>query len=468
LFLPGIKGHWVEKHLRQVVLLTFGLSYLLSALTGYKPFFYTCAFFLVVVAIQTIPLANRINQTVSLVLFSLGGYLLYTGQCPPGEWITALGANAGTVAMFLALPFFSFPLAFDEYQEAMRFFSERKISSVFHLSSLSALTTYFFSCFLNIGAFPIVYDLFKGTRNFEKIERRLVNSIIRANTAGIFWAPSYLAVSVVLTSLNLRWVQILPLGLGLSFLYLLITVAVAYLRYRFHSVPVLQQPLSGESDDLKQPLNLQQSKTKLVKLALAYLSMLVFIGLVNTFTSYSMLVIIIITSLIYPLLWAVLEQKLPLYRRQLNQYYRVKLLSINNEAPIFASVGFFSKSLEISGMDRIVPSLLYLNQMRAPLLAIYTLMFIMAALSMVGVHPLVITTAIATTITPASLGISIRAYVFVLLTGYGLAVAVSPFSGMGLTIANIRQKNAWDAPLHNLPFSVPVALVLAALIQYIP
>lgn len=449
----------VKNHLLQVTLLAFGGTYLVSALTSIQFFFTASAVFLVFAVLQVIPLAGRSNKIVALILFTLGGFFLASSNVSLQQWISAIASNSGLVVLFLALPLFSFPLSYEDYQPVIKGFSERYVRNNYQFANISAIITYFFSCLLNLGAFSLSYNLFRDTKAFAEAEKTLMVSVMRANTAALFWSPNYIAAAVVLNSLELPWIRIVPYGILLSFIVMLMNWFTTLLNFKRKP-----QYFSLDTNQSKEALD----KSKLFSLLGTFISLMLMVGLLNIFTQIKILVIIPIVALIHPILLGILKNKLPLYTQQLKGYYQFKLANLKNEIVIFAAVGFFGKSLEITGFGAFVPSLLQIDKIHNPTIAIMMLMSLMGVASAFGIHPAVTITAIAATIGHNDLGISLNSYAFVLLAGYGLSVSVSPFSAMSLVLSGIRKRSPWEGPRENFLFSITMAIIFAIILPFIP
>lgn len=447
----------VVKSLRQIMLLSFGLLYLAAYFTGSNILFSFSALLLVIVVCFTLPLASKANRNVSLALFILGALLLYTKNAPWQEWLTAVGANGGLVLIFLALPFLTFPLHYDNYELVLKNFSLKYITNAVKFGNLAAFLGFFLSSVLNMGALPIVYNLLKKSGESLQAENVLLSSITRANTAGAFWSPNYVCVAVILHSLKLPWLTtIFPYGLLLSLLVIL---------SNWFSLIIRPKPLPTQLFPANQLKEIYIDKKKLGKLAGIFLSLIIITAVLNVITTWNILIIVPVVALFYPLLLALLESKLTNYLEQLHCYYFDTLLSIKNELVIFAAAGFFGKSLEISGMGRVIPKVLRIEQFNQPSFAILLIMLVVAFLAIIGFHPVVTTSAIAASISAGSLGISSHAYAFALLAAYGLAALVSPFSGMSLVMAGLTKRSSWEVSLGlNKLYAIGMAVILALII----
>lgn len=444
----------------QITLITFSISYLLAEFTNSFFFSSLTAFLLVFIVIQTFPKARKTNKRISFILFLLGSIFLIRTNSSYADWIKAISSNGGLVVLFIVLPFLSFPLYFENYEKCLRNFSLKHICSVTRFGNLSASLTYFLSALLNVGSFPIVYSLFDKTIEFREKDKTLWLSMMRGNTAAIFWSPNFVAVAVILHYLELPWISILPLGISLSILVMISNWLTLYMRVKKNNIKI-----SEHIEDFKLS---KDDKRGLLKLSGIFIVLISMIGFFNIFTSLKLLVIVPIVALIYPISLAIVQKKVKSYKKQLKVYFSHSLLGIKNEVLIFAAAGFFGKSLELTGIGKLIPSLLNLNNIHQPFLAIMAIMLFMGTLAIVGIHPVVTSTAIATSMTAGMLGLSLYGYAFTLLASYGLSVLVSPFSGMTLVMSGLTKHSSWElGPKMNIIYCVGMSLIFAILIPFI-
>ncbi|SMB81756.1 hypothetical protein SAMN00017405_2171 [Desulfonispora thiosulfatigenes DSM 11270] len=448
------------KNQRQIILIAFSIFYLLSEFTNIIYFSILTAICLLIIIVQNMPLVGKTNQKISLVLFFFGIMFLIKTNSSIGEWITAISSNSGLVVLFIVLPFLSFPLYFEDYEKSLRQFSLKHINNVIQFGNLSGFLTYFLSALLNVGSFPIVYNLFDKTVDFTDKDRTLWLSMMRGNTAAIFWSPNFVAVAVILHYLELPWLTILPMGFLLSLITMFSNWVTMYVRAKLNEEQY-------ERKEIPYDLTPEDNK-KLFKLTRTFLILILLIGFFNIFTTLKLLVIVPIVALIYPLLLAILQKSFSSYIKQLKNYYTKSLLNIKNEIIIFAAAGFFGKSLEISGVGEIIPSLIKLDSIHQPFLVILAIIILMGALSIIGIHPIVTSTALATTIGAETLGISVYAYAFTLLASYGLSVLISPFSGMNLVMSGLTKHSSWElGPRLNIIYCLGMGIIFAIIIPFI-
>lgn len=452
---------FLRENLRQWILLTFAGFYLLSFFTGSGLLVNIDTYLLIIILAMSLPGAKPVNKTLVLLLFALSIIILYKSNMPVDRWIYALGANCGLVAIFLALPFLQFPLRYDDYQTSLLSLSERFVRSTTHFGLVAILLNYVLSVFLNVGGISIVNGLLAQNKERYHAESVLCQSLTRGNAAAAIWSPNFVSVAIVLFYTNTRWIDILAWGFVLSLIILLVNWLNLRIRFGSNALPAkIQSP--GAAGPAK--LNLR----KLGKLSVIFLSLIMLVIFFNLVTSWGILIIIQLAAIIYPLFWALAQRKMPEYRQEIKKYYHYSLLNIKNEVLIFAAAGFFGKTLEITGAGQTLSALLHLENVHQPYLAVPALIGLMCLLALVGVHPFVSSTTIATSLTPSALGLSHPAFTFTLLTGFSLAVIFSPFSGTNLIVSGLTNTNPWKTgPRYNLVFVLEIVVIYALVIPFI-
>ena len=450
----------VKDRLIQVTMLCFGLFYLVTALNPFPFFRIATAFLLVAIICQSMPAAKTLNRYIAAVLFALGGILLMQNNASAGEWVTAVIANSGLVMLFIVLPLLSFPLAYDDYDVALRNLSRRYIYNELRVGGIYGLLTMFLGSFLNMGVIPIVFDLFHKSPQLPGTEKTLFLSIVRGMSAAIYWAPNYIAMAIVLSYLDIKWIDVLPMGIVFSLVMLLLHWLT--IRLKFHPEGAAVTGSLAEQATGEIPLD------KTVKLTLSFLGLIVLTALANILTDLPILVIIPILALTYPIVLAAILGKIGVYRSELRSYLS-GLGDVNDQVIIFAAAGFFGKVLEISGAGQKIPVLLRFDIMPNPSLAILVIILLAVLFALFGVHGIVTITALAASVSPADLGISLQAYAFTLLAAYSMAVLVSPFSGTNLVLAGLSKKTSWELGIGgNWLFCMIMTIFFVLIIPFIP
>ncbi len=123
------------------------------------------------------------------------------------------------------------------------------------------------------------------------------------------------------------------------------------------------------------------------------------------------------------------------------------------------AAGFFSGSIGATGFG-VVPVLLELIPLPISLsFSVFTVALITVT-SMVGLHPIVLVTILATGIDPAVVQISPNYFAVLLLGSWGLSNTVSPASAVNNLLAGLFKKPVFEFALPNYKFAACMAVVL--------
>ncbi|MBZ4655152.1 MAG: hypothetical protein JG781_2509 [Peptococcaceae bacterium] len=450
-------ARFLQTHGRQLLHLAFLGIYLASVITKISVLNVMLAIFLLLLVGQAVFGASSSNQKVAMALFTLGGASLAFAGAPVTDWLTALTFNAGLVALFVALPLFSFLLYYEDYQQAITDFFQKYVRGKSGFNILTAWLSFILGAILNLAGIHMLYHLLeKNAGDFEN-RTGFYQALVRGNLAGVFWAPNFMSVAVVLQYVHISWLKIAPLGVLLSVIMLVFISLLFIIGNRRNQTKAFTQP---------EPLEF--SWKPLFHLLLVYVGLIFTVSLFNIFTPYKILTIVPLVALIYPLLLALIQNKMDIYLKQLDNYYHCSLLKLKNEVLLFASVGFFGKALDITGIGAEVSHYIPLEQVSLPALAVFMVLSGMGILSMVGIHPVVSISALAATIGYNTLGVSPQAYAYTLLLGYAIAVMVSPFSGMSLVMSGLTGENPWNAvPRLNILFALAATFLYSVILPFI-
>jgi len=142
----------------------------------------------------------------------------------------------------------------------------------------------------------------------------------------------------------------------------------------------------------------------LLQLFTIYIGLISFVAVLNWKTSLPILAIISLVAVIYPFLVSLLMRQVASYLKDWSLYFQKKLPAIINQVVLFASVGFFGKAVEISGLgDRLI-GMLHLEAWASPFLLTAGIAFTMVLLSLIGIHPIVCMITLATTFKAGTTG----------------------------------------------------------------
>lgn len=454
-------------NIRSLLYLAVLTSYLCWAVTGLLLAQVSFAVLLVLLVIQAVPGSAGKNRNLSLGLIGIGGGLLIYSGASWQKWLASITDNGGLVVLFIILPLLSFLLEYEDYQSSLVRFFQKHIRSAAKFNILISCLGYFLTAIINIASVQLLYDLMNKNAEQYGAREDFYRALVRGNSGPIFWAPNYVCVGIVLTYTNLPWLAIVPFGLPLSCFYMLL-VFLSFLLPSFLKKP--ETPVINEISAAAETQTDQGAPNgvSLWDLLIVYLGLIITIAVLSSLTGLKILVVLPIAGLTYPLLVAALKRKMPDYRRQFGDYFYNKLPALKNEIILFAAVGFFGKALIVTGIGNWLTTVIDFKDIPYPSIAILAILLFITIMSFVGVHPYISMAALASSLSPADLGISTLAFAYALLLSDMTGALISPFSGTSLIMSGITGVSPLNiVPKLNYFFVLFVILVFSVLLAWI-
>jgi hypothetical protein len=196
-------------------------------------------------------------------------------------------------------------------------------------------------------------------------------------------------------------------------------------------------PAEGESAAAaEEPLEAAAVDTKKI----AELVVIILFILISTLgvyysSTFGMSTAICLVSIVVPFIWLAFLRKLDKAKESFGYYFHELLPKLKGEILLMISAGFFGFAFVNSSYSHVVPD--FFNQLAGDhaFTFIFILSFIMIFIPVLGVHPFVMTSIFAATLTHGNIPISPLVLAFVILCSWGLALVLSPFSTATLVIA---------------------------------
>lgn len=443
------------KHLKNISILVFAILYLFNYFLQSSTVLLITGLLLLVINIFLLPGMPKATRRVSAALYLSGGVLLVIYGKTPLYWLEAVLTNAGLATLFIFLPLISLPFFYENYQEELKNLAQHYMASIFPFCLLTFFATHLLGVIILLGAPSIIYQILGPNARYYNAERPFLASLMQGMMASGFWSPVWTSILVISHYLDISWLQIVPYGLFFAFLSLCLTIAWLYLEMRRHP----------DSYQVPQPDPTATVNWKYIYtiIILAFSFILAIISL-DLLTTWKIVTIIPVVAWTLPLLIALFQRKTGKYLAGMRNYYHKGLSSVRNEVVLFTSAGFLGKSLEAAGIGSLLPHILppWLNSY--PLVSILLIMAVMVLLSLVGLHPIISGTALASAINPLTLGLPVFIFALTLLCGWAICILVSPFSGNNLVLSGIASRPPWSISLGINGCYGMATLVLMALV----
>lgn len=389
--------------------------------------------------------------------FVAGGVLLMLLQKADAlYWFESASINVTLVTLFVFAPLFGIPVRLPAYVEALKRFYQANVRSKTALFAGTQLLTQIMGAFINVGSIPVVYHLTFVKPQPGIMTRLLVNAMNRGFGGAILWSPYFAAMTIVTSSLSLYWSSLLPYVLGLALLSVLVSWAVDF-RWLRESRNEEEETASSERE--RPDANRERAGFP-AGLGMYLLLAIAAVLLLERLIDLPMVLITCMAAVLFPLAWCLGKGAMATYRQGLTNHFTVTLPALQKEIALFLAAGFFSGSISATGFGASVPALLDAVPLPISLSFSIAAIALIAATSLIGIHPIVPVTVLATGIDPSAVHISPVYFGVLLLGGWGLSNPISPVSAVNNLLAGILQKSVVELARPNYKYAAVMAVIL--------
>lgn len=446
-------------NLKRNTIILFAILHLANYFINIAFLFYICCGLLVYIFVFAMGVLPKVTRRISLALLLLGICLMIWKRMPFEAWLLCIDKNGNLVTLFILVPMMFLPFSYNDYQKELKHVAQAYMQSLLPFCMLTFSVVHIFGVVISVGAVNLVFELFKNNAKLYDAEKTFMASLLRGYCSSGFWSPAWASILVVTTQLKIPWIQFIPWGIGFFLISLALdTIAVWFKMRRNPDKYPRLETREQVVVDWKQIFIL-------IGLATALISI---IAVISKITPWDLMVIIPLVAIVFPIVVALIQNKMPNYKLGMKEYYDKSVLKVISQVALFTAAGFLSKALEFSGVGAMIPQLLPTWMSQYPVILIGSIMLLMIVPSLVGLHPVAIGTALVATIVPASIGLTDMAFALTIIVGWALAILISPFSATSLIAGGLLNSSPWDISLglngrfgffNVLFFSIIIALI---------
>lgn len=374
------------------------------------------------------------NRIVSAILFAAATIMLFLSGADITVYLKGIGKNSGLLVLFILVPVLGIPFRYDKYQDALQEFYDRRIKTRSGFYLFSSFLSHFLGSLINVASLPIIKEITVASED-KRNRNLLMKAVIRGNTVGLLWSPSFLSIALIVDMMNLSWNEIFPIGFSLAVIIILTGWGLEFMKEgsSFSSSLIRK----GSSNSQQGPSGYL---LELIAVSAVFFSAVI---LLNQKTPYTVLTIVPILSIVFPLLWAAVFKRMHFYTTNVREYFSRKLLESKNQLVLFGIAGYLGVAIQNTSFSGYIVKLFDNNLLTGQFFGGFFLVLVISASAMVGLHPLVSVTTLISALTPPPAGLDPLFIAMCLLVGYTAAVIISPFSATVLITSGLYD---------NLPF----------------
>ncbi|MHB8156228.1 MAG: transporter permease [Desulfocucumaceae bacterium] len=408
----------------------------------------------VLAVLVSIPFVGRSSRLVCMTLFIIGAYLLYKSGSGWYFWVEAIGRNTSLLMLMISVPLMGVPLKYGGYIDTLDSLAMKYMKSPSQMYWIPALFSHILGVFMNLGAVTLTHQITSRgkMKNYPGV---LAKSISRGFGSALFWSPNMIATALVLGYLKVPWEDYVRLGIAFA----VIALTAGYVA-NFFVKGALEENSEGASGESSPHV----ARNKLIQLLVAGSAFLSLVIYIETGTAMSVIAIIPIIALIFPVLWLLLLGAKEYIREGYGDYFKSRINRYDGEVVLFSVAGFFAAALAQSGWAEKICSYLMHFSGSSLVSVAFTILLTVVLTSMAGLHPMVSVSAFATSLDTAAMGINPVFLVLILIGGWSLGATVSPMAGTTLVVGSLTGKSPVEVGFGNIIYAF---LVSAAIIIFL-
>ncbi|QKS71277.1 hypothetical protein FLK61_31705 [Paenalkalicoccus suaedae] len=393
------------------------------------------------------------TKMIVTVLLAIGFYVFMIERASISTILLAFGTNATILSLFLLIPLVGTYMSSTGFLHALKenvVAYEAKHGNKPYKMSYGLMMSIAF--ILNFGTIAIVKQIadesFRGYR-----EKKLTLHIMRGFAFCMLWSPYFVNVGLVLTLFYVSWFDIAVYGLGFAFVYACLSALFLPL-VAFKDDPVIEK-LAAPS------ISKASSIRPLVQFSLIFVLL--------SFTMYyaldaTMLAVVSLLAIFMPIVYSIFRRDTKIYTADAITQMSGAFTRLKNELGIFIAAGFFGTALALTSVGDYLSTMLVNVANGSIFIVIVSVMIVTVALSMIGVHPIIVIIGLSSSLHPDTFGVTPVFVAMLLLLSWTLATQVSPFSGQMLMSARLIKTPALQLSKQNALFIATCFICFAGIL----
>ena len=444
---------------RSVITLCFAVCYIINVFLHAPLLDDVNVVLMVTVLVMSIFVSTGSSRLIGIVLIVISVGLLLYAQAPIEEWVRALRKNADLIVMFILIPLIGIPVQHGGYNESLRSLFARYANSEGRYYSLVSGMAAVAGALISIAAVPLTFEMSRESR-LGANKRLLGTALARGFVTCMIWAPTSATIALVVSVTSAEWVSFAPCAIVCALVAEGVGILMTVLSRRVGGKASAMDDGASASQDVPGSID----KAKVAELAVFSVLLIVFIALVSQLFGLSAIIVVAMSSLVWPFVWMLVIRRFSLYRKELkNAYFEKKLPGAKNQIVLFAGAGMLAQSIGYSGIGDVIAQALVLTTGQSVLLLTTAIVIIVLLTCAAGIHPIVATAVIGGAIDPALCGISVAYLALVLSMSWALGNTICPASANVIAVADMVQASPMEASLKwNGSYAVITAALLIA------
>lgn len=405
-----------------------------------------------IVIVMSFVASTGSSRVIGVLLISLSIVLLAYAQAPLDVWKQALRENAYLIVMFITIPLLGIPVQHGGYGESLSEVFVRYANTGSRFYALVSLMSAFVGVLISIAAVPLTYEVSRASE-FSEDGNLVSTALSRGFITCMIWAPTSATIALVVQVTGVDWMRFFPYALACA----LIAGAVGFLM-TFRR----EGPAGARSSRAAEGGGGNVDVSKVVELCAFAVLLIASIAVVSQVSGLSIIIVVALASLAFPLAWMAMIKRLPIYVREFKgTYVRSKLPQTKNQILLFAGAGMFANSVGYSHVGEALAGILLQATGHYTVLLTLAIIAVTLATSAVGIHPIAVVAVVGGVIAASDCGMTPTYLALVLSISWALGNVVCPASANVIAVSDMVGQSPVRVGLRwNLPYALVTALTL--------
>ncbi|NHN29522.1 hypothetical protein [Paenibacillus agricola] len=340
-----------------------------------------------------------------------------------------ISMNLPLLTLVILVPLLALPLKLGGYFSAIHILLQSYRHHPRKLFTGITSVLFILGPILNLGAVRIVDELLKDLKLPPVL---LAKCYLVGFSTTMLWSPYYAAVGLVLYYLQIPVNTYMAYGIGLALLFVLVGNVMFAISSRRHPLDMggdLNTSFSAEA--------LQANRKKLFQLGLIIVALMSSTFLLEAWTHWSMLVIVSLVALAFPLLWGLLTNSWSRLLPHWDDFRNHSVPFMNNEIVLYSSAGLLGSAMQGTSFGDGIQWMLNSLAQQSFLLFAVSVVVTIVAITFIGIHPMVIVTALVTQMNAEDLGTSNQILAMLLMLSWSISSVLSPVNPLNLMVSRL-------------------------------
>jgi hypothetical protein len=377
--------------------------------------------------------AKFISRVFSVLMFSAGILIMITKGLNIQELSEGITSNLPLLTLVTLVPLLAIPLKLEGYFQTVEYLLKKVIHDSGKMFGGISFLIFCLGPILNLGSIRLMHETIKDMKLPSFL---LAKSYLIGFSTVILWSPYFASVALVLYYLKVPVAEYLPLGLSLALIQLLI----GNILFRLYLKKKHPLPLLANHSAIGEVTGEKGQGRKVVQLCYTLTFLMGIIFVIEHLTKWPMMLVVSMISILYPVIWCILKKKWRLAGRAFSDFKNNSLPNMNNETILFISAGLFGKALTGTSFSNGLRALL--NQLAEISFLLFTIIIIstVVILCFIGIHQIVVVTALATQMDPYVIGTTPPVIALLLMVSWAISAVLSPVNPLNLLVSGSVQR----------------------------